>query len=61
MFSPSKQIESTADDRRAKIMAKGLPKRKPIDGVKDIVLIASGKGGVGKTTVSGRYKNGNII
>lgn len=34
-------------------MAKGLPKKKPILGVKQILLVASGKGGVGKTTTSG--------
>lgn len=33
-------------------MARGLPKVKPIDGVKHIVLVASGKGGVGKSTTS---------
>ncbi|XP_028394732.1 iron-sulfur protein NUBPL-like [Dendronephthya gigantea] len=31
-------------------MLRGLPKRKPIEGVKEIVVIASGKGGVGKST-----------
>lgn len=34
-------------------MSRGLPKQKPINGVKDIVLVASGKGGVGKSTVAG--------
>jgi len=33
-------------------MAKGLPKQKPIPLVKDIVLVASGKGGVGKSTTA---------
>ncbi|XP_066595315.1 iron-sulfur cluster transfer protein NUBPL isoform X2 [Prorops nasuta] len=33
-------------------MARGLPKKKPIKGVKQIVLVASGKGGVGKSTTS---------
>ena len=33
-------------------MARGLPKQKPIKGVKHILLVASGKGGVGKSTVS---------
>lgn len=36
-------------------MAKGLPKVKPITGVKHIVLVASGKGGVGKSTTAGKY------
>lgn len=48
-----KRNESNLDERRAKIMAKGLPKQKPIKGVNNIILVASGKGGVGKTTVSG--------
>lgn len=36
-------------------MAKGLPERKPLPGVKRIILVASGKGGVGKTTTAGLY------
>uniref|UniRef100_F6Y1Q6 Iron-sulfur cluster transfer protein NUBPL n=1 Tax=Monodelphis domestica TaxID=13616 RepID=F6Y1Q6_MONDO len=39
-------------DRRAQIMARGLPKQKPIDGVKQIIVVASGKGGVGKSTTA---------
>ncbi|CAB4003380.1 iron-sulfur NUBPL-like [Paramuricea clavata] len=35
---------------REERMFRGLPKRKPIEGVKDIVVVASGKGGVGKST-----------
>ncbi|XP_066993394.2 iron-sulfur cluster transfer protein NUBPL isoform X2 [Anabrus simplex] len=34
------------------MMARGLPKRKPIVGVKQILLVASGKGGVGKSTTA---------
>ncbi|XP_034233538.1 iron-sulfur protein NUBPL [Thrips palmi] len=37
---------------QADIMARGLPKRKKIDGVKHILLVASGKGGVGKSTTA---------
>lgn len=33
-------------------MARGLPKQKPIPGVKQILLVASGKGGVGKSTTA---------
>ncbi|XP_068695814.1 iron-sulfur cluster transfer protein NUBPL-like isoform X2 [Montipora capricornis] len=33
-------------------MVRGLPKKRPIPGVKHVVVIASGKGGVGKSTVS---------
>lgn len=34
-------------------MGRGLPERKPLPGVKSIILVASGKGGVGKTTTAG--------
>jgi len=40
--------------RQAEMMAKGLPKQKPIPGVKKILLVASGKGGVGKSTTAGK-------
>lgn len=33
-------------------MAKGLPRRSPLVGVANIVIVASGKGGVGKSTVA---------
>lgn len=33
--------------------AKGLPKKWPIAGVTDIIVVASGKGGVGKSTTAG--------
>jgi hypothetical protein len=35
-------------------MRKGLPKRQPLPGVKNIIVVASGKGGVGKSTISGK-------
>lgn len=34
-------------------MARGLPRKQPIPGVKKIILVASGKGGVGKSTTAG--------
>jgi broad-specificity NMP kinase len=37
-------------------MARGLPKQKPITGVKQIILVASGKGGVGKSTTAGEFQ-----
>ncbi|XP_046418174.1 iron-sulfur protein NUBPL [Neodiprion fabricii] len=40
------------DARRKEIMARGLPKQKAIPGVKQILLVASGKGGVGKSTTA---------
>lgn len=48
------------------MMGRGLPKQKPIPNVKDIILVASGKGGVGKSTTAGlkicliRYHNSHI-
>lgn len=40
--------------RRTQIMSRGLPKQKPIEGVKQVIVVASGKGGVGKSTTAGR-------
>ncbi|XP_040188225.1 iron-sulfur protein NUBPL isoform X2 [Rana temporaria] len=34
------------------MMARGLPKQKPISGVKHVLVVASGKGGVGKSTTA---------
>jgi ATP-binding protein involved in chromosome partitioning len=34
-------------------MSRGLPKQKPIEGVKQVIVVASGKGGVGKSTTAG--------
>ncbi|XP_019330430.1 PREDICTED: iron-sulfur protein NUBPL [Aptenodytes forsteri] len=39
-------------DKRARILSRGLPKQKPIEGVKQVVVLASGKGGVGKSTTA---------
>ena len=39
-------------DRQRQLMARGLPKKKSLPGVTDIVLVASGKGGVGKSTTA---------
>lgn len=33
---------------------RGLPKKMPIMGVKKVVVVASGKGGVGKSTTAGK-------
>lgn len=36
-------------------MARGLPKRERLSGVQDIIVVASGKGGVGKSTVAANF------
>jgi ATP-binding protein involved in chromosome partitioning len=46
--------------RQAEIMSKGLPKQKQLPGVKKILLVASGKGGVGKSTTAGIYLYNHI-
>nr|XP_021514832.1 iron-sulfur protein NUBPL [Meriones unguiculatus] len=38
--------------RRTQIMSRGLPKQKPIAGVREVIVVASGKGGVGKSTTA---------
>ncbi|KAJ4938987.1 hypothetical protein JOQ06_028450 [Pogonophryne albipinna] len=46
-------VDSKAlQERQKQQMAKGLPKQKPITGVKQVVVVASGKGGVGKSTTA---------
>lgn len=42
-------------------MKRGLPVKKPIEGVKNVILVASGKGGVGKSTVAGQSTNILVI
>ncbi|XP_050460115.1 iron-sulfur protein NUBPL [Cataglyphis hispanica] len=44
--------QESIEARQKEIMARGLPKRKQIKGVKQILLVASGKGGVGKSTTA---------
>uniref|UniRef100_A0A3P9HI14 Iron-sulfur cluster transfer protein NUBPL n=1 Tax=Oryzias latipes TaxID=8090 RepID=A0A3P9HI14_ORYLA len=39
-------------DRQRQQMARGLPKQKPVAGVKQVIVVASGKGGVGKSTTA---------
>merc|ERR1719361_2847662 len=51
--SAARQYSSDAENERQKtIMARGLPKRRELEGVSNIVLVASGKGGVGKSTTA---------
>ncbi|XP_030415182.1 iron-sulfur protein NUBPL isoform X2 [Gopherus evgoodei] len=55
-FSSRSLSSSTNDEflkeKRAQIMSRGLPKQKPIEGVKQVLVFASGKGGVGKSTTA---------
>ena len=37
--------------------SRGLPKKLPIPGVDHVILVASGKGGVGKSTTAGETKS----
>jgi len=50
VLSPSK--EEAMKKRQEELMKRGLPKRKTIEGVKHVVLVSSGKGGVGKSTTA---------
>jgi Mrp family chromosome partitioning ATPase len=43
---------SNLSEHQKQMMAKGLPKQKNLNGVKNIICVASGKGGVGKSTVA---------
>lgn len=49
-------LRSWKSSELAQKAARGLPRKWPIPGVKNIVVVASGKGGVGKSTVTGGYK-----
>ncbi|XP_061467582.1 iron-sulfur protein NUBPL isoform X2 [Rhineura floridana] len=51
-FRSSNANDDVLKEKRSRIMAKGLPKQKPIQGVKQVLVIASGKGGVGKSTTA---------
>ncbi|XP_055387499.1 iron-sulfur protein NUBPL [Condylostylus longicornis] len=46
-FSPKPPTQQQID-----LMTRGLPKKAPIPGVNNIIVVASGKGGVGKSTTA---------
>ncbi|XP_078089840.1 iron-sulfur cluster transfer protein NUBPL isoform X4 [Mustelus asterias] len=50
-WSSGSSVESV-QDRQRRLMARGLPKQQVIPGVKQIIVVASGKGGVGKSTTA---------
>ncbi|XP_033732526.1 iron-sulfur protein NUBPL-like [Pecten maximus] len=47
-----KSGNKTKEELQKERMARGLPKKLPIPGVKHVVVVASGKGGVGKSTTA---------
>ncbi|VDN96049.1 unnamed protein product [Rodentolepis nana] len=48
-----RRVFSTVSPEHAKkVLAKGLPKQKPIENVGNIIMVSSAKGGVGKSTVA---------
>ncbi|XP_016101487.1 iron-sulfur protein NUBPL-like [Sinocyclocheilus grahami] len=51
-FKTSGAGERALQERQRQHMARGLPKQKPIAGVKEVIVVASGKGGVGKSTTA---------
>ncbi|XP_064421042.1 iron-sulfur protein NUBPL [Latimeria chalumnae] len=51
-FKSSDSSRLSVEERRKQIMARGLPKQKMIPGVKQVIVVASGKGGVGKSTTA---------
>lgn len=42
-------------------MARGLPKKLPIAGVEKVIVVASGKGGVGKSTTAGTHNAHTLV
>ncbi|XP_038865697.1 iron-sulfur protein NUBPL isoform X1 [Salvelinus namaycush] len=51
-FHKTSGSERSLQERQKQHMARGLPKQKPIAGVKQVIVVASGKGGVGKSTTA---------
>lgn len=51
-FKTSGAGDRALQERQRQHMARGLPKQKPIAGVKEVIVVASGKGGVGKSTTA---------
>ncbi|GAB1597529.1 iron-sulfur protein NUBPL-like isoform X1 [Argonauta hians] len=52
MKNANKMSTEEFEALRRQRMARGLPKKKPIDGIKHVIVVASAKGGVGKSTTA---------
>ncbi|XP_078262592.1 iron-sulfur cluster transfer protein NUBPL isoform X2 [Rhinoraja longicauda] len=48
----SRSTPESLQERQKQLMARGVPKQKAIPGVKQVIVVASGKGGVGKSTTA---------
>lgn len=48
----SSDASAALKKRQQELMARGLPKKRGLEGVKNVILVASGKGGVGKSTTA---------
>ncbi|XP_031848420.1 iron-sulfur cluster transfer protein NUBPL isoform X2 [Nomia melanderi] len=46
------QKQKEIEAKRKEIMSRGLPRQKPLKGVKQIFIVSSAKGGVGKSTIA---------
>ncbi|XP_034669256.1 iron-sulfur protein NUBPL [Drosophila subobscura] len=55
MRASQRRFATKLTDHQTAMMARGLPKREKLIGVEDIIVVASGKGGVGKSTVAANF------
>ncbi|XP_022223128.2 iron-sulfur protein NUBPL [Drosophila obscura] len=55
MRANQRRFAAKLTDHQTEMMARGLPKREKLIGVEDIIVVASGKGGVGKSTVAANF------
>ncbi|BFF94002.1 iron-sulfur protein NUBPL [Drosophila madeirensis] len=55
MRASPRRFATKLTDHQTAMMARGLPKREKLIGFEDIIVVASGKGGVGKSTVAANF------